>query len=211
MDVISQIRVMLVDDHAHIHQAVAKVLSTAPDIQLVAQCGSGEEALLLNVQSHPDVILMDIIMPGMDGIEATERILQNTPTVKILALTSFQDDDTVHAMLAKGAVGYIVKGSLLRDLVSTIRTVNQGNTVLSSEAARVLLNTSQPQHRDFKLTARELDILKAMAAGLNNGEIAARFVISQSTVKFHIVNILQKMGVETRSEAIVLAAKNNLV
>ncbi len=211
MDVIPKIRVMLVDDHAHIHQAVAKVLLTAPDILLVAQCGSGEEALLLNAQSQPDVILMDIIMPGMDGIEATERILQNTPMVKILALTSFQDDDTVHTMLAKGAVGYIVKGSLLRDLVSTIRTVNQGNTVLSSEAARVLLNASQPQQRDFKLTARELDILKAMAAGLNNGEIAARFVISQSTVKFHIVNILQKMGVETRSEAIVLAAKNNLV
>ncbi len=211
MDNSPKIRVMLVDDHAHIHQAIAKVLSTVDDIRLIAQCGNGEEAILLTAQYQPDVILMDIVMPVMDGIEATERILQNYPQAKILALTSFQDDETVHAMFAKGAVGYIMKGALLRDLVNTIRTVYQGNTVLSSEAARVLLNATQPQQRDFKLTSRELEILKAMAAGQNNGEIAARFVISQSTVKFHIVNILQKMGVETRSEAIVLAAKNNLV
>lgn len=202
---------MLVDDQAHIHKAVRQVLDTAEDVSLVAQCSNAHDAFLLCQEHHPDIILMDIVMPVMDGIEATERLLQIASGMKILGLTSFQDDETVHKMLAKGAAGYIIKSALMRDLLTTIRAVHQGNTVLSSEAARILLQAAQPKDHDFKLTPRELEILRAMAGGLNNGEIAARYVISQSTVKFHIVNILQKMGVETRSEAIVLAAKNNLV
>ncbi|MBK8029444.1 MAG: response regulator transcription factor [Chloroflexi bacterium] len=208
------IRVMLVDDHAHIHKIVSTILEAATDITLVAQCSNGQEALLLCAEHQPDIILMDVIMPVMDGIEATQRVHQTFPHIKILVLSAFQDDDSVHAMLAGGAIGYILKTSLVTDLVHTIRTISAGNTVLSAEVARVLLGGVGLQAdagQDFKLTQRELEILRAMAEGLNNGEIAARFVISQSTVKFHIANLLDKMGVQTRSEAIVLAAKNNLV
>jgi len=148
----------------------------------------------------------------VDKNRAIKVLLHLAPTVKILALTSFQDDETVQMMLTKGAVGYISKTALARDLLTTIRAIYQGNTVLSSEAARIMLHGTHPQaQHDFKLTSRELTILQAMAEGMNNGEIAAHFFISQSTVKFHIVNILRKIGVETRSEAIVVAAKNNLV
>lgn len=206
------IRVMLVDDHAHIHKIVSSLLAPVDDIVLVAQCSNGKEALMVCAGARPDIILMDVIMPIMDGIEATQRLRQEFPEIKILVLSAFQDDDSVHAMLARGAVGYILKTSLVQDLVNTIRTIYAGNTVLAAEVARMLLGLPQPEAaHNFKLTARELEILRAMAEGLNNGEIAARFFISQSTVKFHIANLLQKMGVDTRSEAIVLAAKNNLV
>ena len=206
------IRVMLVDDHAHIHKIVATILEAVADIELVAQCSNGKEALLVCADVLPDIILMDVIMPVMDGIDATQHLRQSYPQIKILVLSAFQDDESVHAMLASGAVGYILKTSLVSDLVNTIRTIYAGNTVLAAEVARVLLGMPQQDAaHNFKLTQRELEILRAMAEGLNNGEIAARFYISQSTVKFHIANLLQKMGVDTRSEAIVLAAKNNLV
>ncbi|MBE2269722.1 MAG: response regulator transcription factor [Anaerolinea sp.] len=208
----SQIRVMLVDDHMHIHKAVAMVLETADDIVLAAQCGNGKEALLLCAQQQFDVILMDVLMPVMDGIEATARVHQLYPQIKILVLSAFQDDESVHAMLANGASGYVLKTSLAQDLINAIRSTDSGSTVLSAEVTRVLLNSpATPVVQDFKLTQREMEILKCMAEGLNNGEIAARLIISQSTVKFHIANLLTKMGVETRPEAIVLAAKNNLV
>ena len=207
------IRVMLVDDHAHIHKIVSTILEAADDITLVAQCSNGKEALLLCAEHQPDIILMDVIMPIMDGIETTQHVHQSFPQIKILVLSAFQDDDSVHAMLAGGAIGYILKTSLVQDLLNTIRTISAGNTVLSAEVARVLLSgmPSTDVAHDYKLTQRELEILRAMAEGQNNGEIAARFFISQSTVKFHIANLLDKMGVATRSEAIVLAAKNNLV
>lgn len=206
------IRVMLVDDHTHIHKIVSTLLMTVDDISLVAQCSNGKDALMLCAEYQPDIVLMDVIMPVMDGIQATQHMHQSFPDIKILVLSAFQDDESVHAMLAGGAAGYVLKTSLVQDLVNTIRTTYAGNVVLSAAIAHVLLGmppTDSVQH--FKLTQRELEILRAMAEGLNNGEIAARFFISPSTVKFHIANLLQKMGVDTRSEAIVLAAKSNLV
>jgi len=209
-----KIRVILIDDHSNIHKIVATALMVAEDIALVAHGNNGKDALLLCEQYQPDVVLMDVVMPVMDGIEATNRLQKSYPHIKILVLSSFQDDDSVHAMLANGASGYILKGSLVSDLVPTIRTIASGDTtVLSAAVTESLLRSPSPEspRNDFNLTHREIEVLRLMAAGLNNGEIAAKLVISQSTVKFHIANILQKIGVETRPQAIVLASKNNLV
>ncbi len=209
-----KIRVLLVDDHPHVHKAVQIALQNAHDIELVAHAGNGQEAIILCAQLQPDVVLMDVVMPVMDGIEATRKIHSDHPNIRLLVLSSFQDEESVHLMLTNGAVGYILKYSLATDLVNTIRTVFHGNSVLSSQIVQSLLNTTPltpPSIQNFRLTPREMEILRCMAEGLNNGEIAARLVISQSTVKYHIANILQKMDVETRSEAIVLAVKNDLV
>jgi NarL family two-component system response regulator LiaR len=207
-----KIRVILIDDQSNIHKIVATALMVAEDIQLVAHGSNGKDALPLCQQHQPDVVLMDVVMPVMDGIEAATLLHQRYPAIKILVLSSFQDDDTVHSMLANGASGYILKSSLASDLVDTIRTIASGHTVLSAEVADTLLHSASGSPKQkFGLTHREIEVLRHVAEGLNNGEIAAKLVISQSTVKFHIANILQKMGVDTRPEAIVLASKNNLL
>jgi NarL family two-component system response regulator LiaR len=208
-----KIRILLVDDHAWVHQAVATILKIAPDIELVGQANNGVEALRLCEELLPDLILMDVVMPHINGIEATRIIREKYDMTKILVLSSFQDDESVLAMLESGAIGYVLKGSLTGDLVSAIRTAMTGASVFSAEITSVLLKSTQENliGHDFGLTTRELEVLRLMAKGENNPEIADKLVISQSTVKFHIANILDKMRVETRSEAIVLAAKNNLV
>lgn len=207
------IRVLLADDQLRVHEAVILALRGADDIVLVGQAADGDEAVILCGQLLPDLVLMDVLMPGIGGIEATRRIHQRQPQVNILVLSAMQDDTTVRAMLEAGAVGYVLKDSLARDLAATIRATHAGNAVFSQRITDRLLQNSQPApvSQGFGLTERELEVLKLMAEGLNNGELAARLHISQSTVKFHITNILDKMGVATRPEAIVLAAKNNLV
>lgn len=209
----SSIRVLLADDQLRVHEAVILALRGADDIVLVGQAADGDEAVILCGQLLPDLVLMDVLMPGIGGIEATRRIHQRQPEVNILVLSAMQDDTTVRAMLEAGAVGYVLKDSLARDLAATIRATHAGNAVFSQRITDRLLQNSQPApiSQGFGLTERELEVLKLMAEGLNNGELAARLHISQSTVKFHITNILDKMGVATRPEAIVLAAKNNLV
>jgi DNA-binding NarL/FixJ family response regulator len=209
----SPIRVLLADDQLRVHEAVTLALRGADDIVLVGQAANGDEAVVLCGQLMPDLVLMDVLMPRSGGIEATGRIHQRYPQVKILVLSAMQDDTTVRAMLEAGAVGYVLKDSLARDLAATIRATHAGNAVFSQGITDRLLQNNQPTpvSQGFNLTERELEVLRLMAEGLNNGELAARLHISQSTVKFHIVNILDKMGVATRPEAIVLAAKNNLV
>lgn len=206
------IRVLLVDDHRHIHQIVMTLLSAVADIELVGQASNGHEALLLCLEHQPDIVLMDIMMPVMDGLETTQRLHQQFSDIKILVLSNFYDDEIVRDLLKEGAVGYILKTALARDLVNTIRIIYLGSTVLSGEIAQLVLHPTElkPQ-RDFGLTQRELEVLKLVAEGLNNGEIAQKLIISPSTVKFHITNLCQKMQVQTRVEAIVLAARNNLV
>lgn len=207
------IRVILIDDHKHIHDAVALALTQADDIHLVAQGSTGDEAMILCHQHQPDIVLMDVVMPGMDGVKATKRLKSEFPDVKILVLSSFQDDDTVHAMMREGASGYTLKHSLATNLINAIRATFMGSVVLDSEVSQGLLQpTPAPSsNTSFDLTERELEVLRLMATGLTNNEIAVKLFISRSTVKFHITNIEEKMGVTTRAEAIVLAAKNNLV
>jgi NarL family two-component system response regulator LiaR len=204
------IRVVLVDDHAQMHRIVHVTLGATRDIKLVGQGANGQEGIALCEQYQPDIVLMDVVMPVMDGIEATKILNERFPEIKILVLSSFQDHESVYAMLNNGAVGYLTKGSLAEDLADTIRATSQGKMVFSSEVGAHLLAPPQPAV-DFHLTDRELEVLVHLAEGLTNQQTALKLSISQSTLKYHMSNIYQKLGVQTRSEALVLAAKNNLI
>jgi len=204
------IRVVLVDDHLQIHRIVQTILGATSDIKLVGQGANGQEGIALCEQYQPDIVLMDVVMPVIDGIEATKVLHERLPMMKILVLSSFQDHESVYAMLRNGAVGYLVKSSLAQDLAETIRATYQGKMVFSSEVGAHLVSPPQPAV-NFHLTDRELEVLVHLAEGLTNQQTALKLSISQSTLKFHMTNIFQKLGVQTRSEALVLAAKNNLI
>jgi NarL family two-component system response regulator LiaR len=204
------IRVVLIDDHFSIHQVVSTLLMQTPDIVLVGQGANGKEALDLCERVQPDIVLMDVVMPVMDGIEATARLSEGFPSTKVLVLSSFQDHESVYAMLRNGAVGYLTKDTLSQDLTETIRTTFQGNMVFSKDIVDKLLSQPRPAV-DYHLTDRELEVLVILAEGLTNQQSARRLSISQSTLKFHMRNIYRKLAVQTRSEALVVAAKNNLI
>jgi NarL family two-component system response regulator LiaR len=204
------IRVILIDDHLQIHRIVQAILGAISDIKLVGQGANGQEAVALCEQYQPDIALMDVVMPIMDGIEATKVLHERLPAIKVLVLSSFQDHESVYAMLRNGAVGYLTKGSLAQDLAETIRATFQGRMVFSSEVGAQLVSQPQPAV-DYHLTDRELEVLVHLAEGLTNQQTAQKLSISQSTLKFHMTNIFEKLGVQTRSEALVLAAKNNLI
>jgi NarL family two-component system response regulator LiaR len=210
MSEVSPIRVVLVDDHVQMHHIVSTILDATADIKLVGQGANGEEGIALCQQYQPDIVLMDVVMPVMGGIEATRILHQRLSKVKVLVLSSFQDHESVYAMLHHGAVGYIIKDSLADDLADTIRATFQGKMIFSSEVGAHLRGTPQPT-MDFQLTDRELEVLVLLAEGLTNQQSAYRLSISQSTLKYHMANIYRKLGVQTRSEALVLAAKNNLI
>lgn len=206
------IRIVLADDHIQIHTIVVALLKEAPDILLVGQAANGQEALDLCGQLLPDIVLMDVVMPVMGGIEATRLLHEQFPDIKTVVLSSYQDYGSVVTMLNNGAVGYISKSSLSKDLIETIRTTYHGKMVFSTDVVAQLIST--PGHsgqENFHLTDREMEVLALMAEGKNMPEIAEKLFISQSTVKFHIGNICNKMGVSTRSEALIIAAKNGLV
>lgn len=205
------IKIILIDDHPWVHEIITKILESDPLIQLVAYGNNGQDAVRLCEVYKPDLVLMDVMMPVMGGAEATQLIHKRYPNIKILILTSFRDDDSVRVLLKNGAAGYVLKDSLQNELASTIRAAYRGMTVVSQEVSQVLLKTSDAPKNDFGLTGREQEVLSLMGKGLNHAEIAAQLVISQSTVRFHITNILEKLHVETRAEAIVIAAKNNLI
>jgi NarL family two-component system response regulator LiaR len=206
------IRVILIDDHRHVHQAVSIILEAVDDIELVGQGSNGQEAITLCQELQPDLVLMDVVMPIMDGVQATKLIYEQFPNTKTLVLSSFQDHESVHAMLKNGAAGYITKNALTHELIDTIRTTHQGQVVFSPEVVAQLLSPDTPVTAPrFHLTDRELEVLVLMATGQTMSQIAQELFISQSTVKFHIANIQDKLGVSTRSEALIVAAKNNLV
>jgi NarL family two-component system response regulator LiaR len=204
------IRVVLIDDHMQIHQIVQATLSSTTGIKLVGQGANGEDALYLCEHNYPDIVLMDVVMPVMDGIQATKLLHERFPSVKVLILSSFHDHESVHTMLRNGAVGYLTKSTLAEDLVETIQATYQGKMVFSPDIVEQLVSQPQPA-MDFRLTDRELEVLVLLAEGLTNQQSAQRLSISVSTLKFHMNNIYEKLGVQTRSEALVLAAKNNLI
>jgi len=204
------IRVILVDDHMQMHKIVQAAISSTADIKLVGQGANGQEGLDLCKQYQPDIVLMDVIMPIMDGIEATKILHERYHEIKIIVLSSFHDHESVYTMLRNGAVGYLTKDSVAQDLPETIRAAFLGKMVFSSEIGEQLVSPPQPAV-EFNLTDRELEVLVLLAEGLTNQQSAVRLSISPSTLKFHMNNIYQKLGVQTRSEALVLAAKNNLI
>lgn len=211
------ITVIMIDDRSSIHTAVEQALALEEDIRLVAHGSTGNEALDLCDTYLPHVILMDVVMPGMNGIEATRSVLARYPRIKILALSSFEDQDAVIGMLEAGAVGYVLKtaDALTGTLSDTIRDVFHGKSVLSPAILKLLVLPNSDSYsmtiNSYHLTRRELEVLHHMANGKSNSEIAAALMVSLSTVKHHVSSVLAKMGVTTRTEAVSLAIKQKLV
>ncbi|RIK43052.1 MAG: DNA-binding response regulator [Chloroflexi bacterium] len=205
---------MLVDDHAVVRSGLAAFLAAFDDLELVGEAADGLEAVALCGRVHPDVILMDMVMPRMDGAAATRGIREKYPNVQIIALTSFKEDELVQNALLSGAIGYLLKNVGADDLAKAIRAAHAGRATLAPEAAEALIHTARtagiplPGH---DLTEREREVLALMVEGLNNTEISERLIVSKSTVKFHVSNILSKLHVSSRTEAVALALQKNLV
>ena len=206
------IRVLLVDDHMVVRSGLSTVLSVYDDLKLVGEAGDGEEAIRLCERLQPDVVLMDLLMPKMDGVTAIKTIKTRWPQIQIIALTSFKEKEYVEGALKAGANGYLLKDVSAEELINAIRRAVAGQPSLSPEAAQVLIhNVSEPTQPYTEMTVREKEILALMVEGLSNNEIAERLIVSQSTVKFHVSNILSKLGVTGRTEAVALAIKHHLV
>jgi NarL family two-component system response regulator LiaR len=206
------INILLVDDHAVVRSGLSKFLIVNKDLKLVGEASDGAEAVQMVALHKPDVVLMDLMMPGMDGIAATREIHQKHPNIKVIVLTSFSDQNMVQGALQAGAIGYLQKNVTAKELGIAIRSAYEGKMTLSAEAAQVLAHSvAQPQIHGEQLTERERDVLKSMVDGLNNREIADALVISLGTVKFHISNIFHKLGVDSRVEAVKLAIEQKLI
>jgi len=206
------IRVLLVDDHAIVRVGLRYFLDGTDDITVVGEASSGVEALALVAELQPDVVLMDLVMPVMDGITATQQLRRHFPHVRVLALTSFSTGDMVQRALEAGAVSYVMKDVLGRDLISAIRATYSGRSVLTPEAAEALVTTfSHSPKPGADLSVREHEVLGLLPLGLSNEQIAMRLHISRNTVRHHVQNILGKLGVVNRTEAVALALQHGLV
>lgn len=207
-----QIKVIIVDDHVLVRSGLEVVLGMFDDIALVGQAGDGEEAVRLCGELRPDVVLMDLVMPGMSGVEATRRILDEFPETKVVALTSFIEDDLIGDTLRAGAIGYLMKNVSADQLADAVRAAARGRSTLAPEAADVLVRSvTAPRPQTDSLTAREQEVLKLMADGLTNADIGERLVIGVATVKTHVSSVIAKLGVSTRTEATALAIRRGLV
>jgi NarL family two-component system response regulator LiaR len=207
------IRVLIVDDHAMLRRGLRFFLKGFDDLELVGEGSSGKEALALCAETEPDVILMDMVMPEMDGAKTTEMIREQFPQVQVIALTSFQEEDLIERALQAGAIGYLLKNVSAQDLARAIREAHAGRSTLAPEATQVLVQATRRRsdHQEYGLTDREQEVLALMVEGLSNAEIGERLVITVATVKFHVRGILSKLGVNSRTEAIALAWQQKLV
>ena len=210
------ISVLLVDDHSMVREGVRAFLVTQPDITVVGEAGSGEEAIRLAGQHVPDVILMDLIMPEMDGVEATRRVKQVSPRSQVVVLTSYHEDEHIFPALKAGALSYILKDVSAQELGSTVRKAAVGEAVLHPRVAARLVKELQGKRADSlnpftELSERELEVLKLIADGMSNAEIAAKLFLSEKTVKGHVSNILSKLHLVDRTQAAVYAWREGIV
>ncbi len=206
------IRVLLADDHDVVRRGLAVFLEYSEDFHLVGEAADGEEAIRLCRDLQPHVVLMDLIMPGMGGLAAIGELRTGFPEIEVLALTSFQDTKLVPAAMRAGAIGFLMKNVSVEDLADAIRKAARGERSFSPEATQALIDASiQEPERNFELTERELDVLGLIISGLGNAEIANRLSISRSTAKFHVSNILSKLGAANRTEAVAIAVQHGLI
>ena len=206
------IRVMIVDDYTMVRRGLVVFLKAFDDLELAGEAESGAAAIQLCGEILPDVVLMDMVMPDMDGATATRAICQKYPQVQVIALTSFKEGELIKNALEAGAIAYLLKDVSADDLVRAIRAAHAGRATLSPEAAQALVEiANQPPVPGLDLTERECEVLALMVDGLNNTQIAGRLTVSPSTIKSHVSNILSKLGVESRTEAVALALRNRLV
>lgn len=206
------IRVLVVDDHAVVRSGLITFLTAYDDLELVGEAGGGREAVELCRRIAPDVILMDLVMPEMDGAAATRAILEIRPEVQVIALTSFPQEELVQAALQAGAISYLLKNVSADVLANAIRAAAAGRPTLSPEAAQALIHvTTQRYSLGHDLTQREIEVLELMVKGLNNTEIAKQLYVSRSTIKFHVSSILSKLNANSRTEAVALAIQHNLI
>ena len=207
------IRVLIVDDHAMLRRGLRFFLNGFDDLELVGEAGSAQEALDLCDELAPDVVLMDMVMPDIDGAAATELIRKEYPDAQVLALTSFQEEDLIERALQAGAIGYLLKNVGAEELAEAIRGAHAGRSTLAPEATEVLIQVTRQRagQPDYSLTGREQEVLGLLMEGLSNAEIAEQLVVTVATVKFHVRGILNKLGVDSRTEAVALAWQQNLV
>ena len=210
------ISVLLVDDHSMVREGVRAFLVTQPDILVVGEAGSGEEAIKLAGQHVPDVVLMDLIMPNMDGVEATRRVKQISPRSRVVVLTSYHEDEHIFPALKAGALSYILKDVSAEELASAVRKAAAGEAILHPRVAARVIKELQGRREDSlnpftELSERELEVLKLIADGMSNAEMAAKLVLSEKTIKGHVSNILSKLHLVDRTQAAVYAWREGIV
>ena len=207
-----KIKVMIVDDHKVVRSGLSAFLQIYDDFVLVGEASNGKEALEKCSALLPDVVLMDLVMPEMDGAAATKAIREKYPDIQVIILTSFKEDNLIENALQAGAIGYLLKNVTADELASAIRSARVGKPTLAPEATQALIKAA---HRASApgagLTAREKDVLKMMIEGLSNPEIAKKLIVSKSTIKFHVSGILSKLGAASRTEAVALALQNKVI
>jgi len=203
---------MIVDDHAVVRSGLRAFMLAFDDLEMVGEATGGEEATRMCADVKPDVVLMDLVMPGMDGAAATRAVRETCPNTQVIALTSFPEEELVQAALQAGAISYLLKTVSAEELAQAIRAAVTGRSTLAPEATEALVrSTTKSPKPGHDLTEREREVLALMVKGMSNPEIAKQLFVTASTVKFHVSSILGKLGVGSRTEAVALALKNNLV
>lgn len=205
------INVLIVDDHAVVRQGLRQLIDAQPDIEVIGEAADGEMAVQMTRSLKPDVVLMDLLMPGMDGVEATAQIIALNMNVRVLALTSSLEDQLVKQVLQAGAQGYLLKASRVNDVVDAIKRVAEGQSVLDPAAAQVLMQQTRTHDPLEALTTRERDVFDMMALGKTNAEISESLTISEVTVRTHIASVLDKLSLRDRTQVVIYALKRGLI
>jgi NarL family two-component system response regulator LiaR len=206
------IRLIIVDDHAIVRQGLRAIIRVTPDLELVGEASGGREAIDLATAQRPDLALMDLVMPDLDGVAAIAALKRALPSMRIIALTTFADADLVLGAVQAGADGYLLKDIDIQELARAIRTVHTGQPYLHPEATRHLLQaTTRPDQPPERLTGREQEVLAQVARGLTNRQIADALAISEKTVSVHVSNVLSKLGLASRTQAALYAARVGLI
>jgi DNA-binding NarL/FixJ family response regulator len=203
------IRVLLADDHPVVREGLSAMLDSADGITVAGQAGSGEEAVVQAVALRPDIILLDLRMGGMDGVEATAQILRQLPGCKIVIVTTYEDDSDILRAVEAGAAGYLLKGSSRQELIGAVQTAARGETVLTPSLAGKLLRTRVAE--PSPLSGREREVLRLVGQGLTNAEIGAKLFVAEATVKTHLLRSFKKLGVSDRTAAVMTAMERGLL